>query len=245
MRDLHELSAATAARAIRAKELSPTDLLAACLERADAAEPVVQAWVHLDREGALWAGTEGAGVDTHGLAHPGDTLVELYVAYLNAPTIGRALLGDIGWKNLMGKLDEGQQALWIGNAGPYPMVDERFVPGGIPQRLSLYQDGLSLELRDMVFDFAPPTGAPPLNASQIFTVYAGAGMDPGRTMELRLLLIREKGMILPQITRQTATLSYAPPETLFSYRRGPCPSGSWPGKPAWRTLPSSASPCCC
>src|SRR5438034_727393 len=50
---LHELSAAEAARRIRTGELSPTDLLAACLARIDAAEPVVQAWVELDRAAAL------------------------------------------------------------------------------------------------------------------------------------------------------------------------------------------------
>jgi Asp-tRNA(Asn)/Glu-tRNA(Gln) amidotransferase A subunit family amidase len=50
---LHELSAAEAARRIRTGELSPTDLLAACLARIEAVEPLVQAWVELDRAAAL------------------------------------------------------------------------------------------------------------------------------------------------------------------------------------------------
>jgi Asp-tRNA(Asn)/Glu-tRNA(Gln) amidotransferase A subunit family amidase len=52
MADLHDLSAAEAARRIRAGALSPVALLNACLKRIDTIEPVVQAWVHLDREGA-------------------------------------------------------------------------------------------------------------------------------------------------------------------------------------------------
>jgi Asp-tRNA(Asn)/Glu-tRNA(Gln) amidotransferase A subunit family amidase len=50
MADLHELGAAEAARAIRAGSIFSADLLAACLKRIDAVEPVVQAWVHVDRE---------------------------------------------------------------------------------------------------------------------------------------------------------------------------------------------------
>ncbi|HEV8441388.1 MAG TPA: amidase [Methylomirabilota bacterium] len=49
---LHDLTAAQVARRIRSGSLSPVKLLDACLQRIDAVEPVVQAWVHIDREGA-------------------------------------------------------------------------------------------------------------------------------------------------------------------------------------------------
>lgn len=49
---MYELGAAEAARRIRAGSLSPSNLLAACLKRTDAAEPVVGAWVRLDRDAA-------------------------------------------------------------------------------------------------------------------------------------------------------------------------------------------------
>ncbi len=53
MADLHDLGAAEIARRIRAGSLSPVDLLMACLKRIEAVDPVVQAWVHLDREAAV------------------------------------------------------------------------------------------------------------------------------------------------------------------------------------------------
>lgn len=49
---LHDLGAAEAARRIRAGTLSPSNLLAGCLKRIDATEPVVQAWALLDRDAA-------------------------------------------------------------------------------------------------------------------------------------------------------------------------------------------------
>ncbi len=51
-RDLHELTVTEAASRIRARQLSPEDLLEALLARIDAVEPHVEAWAHLDRDGA-------------------------------------------------------------------------------------------------------------------------------------------------------------------------------------------------
>jgi aspartyl-tRNA(Asn)/glutamyl-tRNA(Gln) amidotransferase subunit A len=53
MPQLFELSAAEAARRIRAKKLSPVDLAEALLGRIDALEHRLQAWVYLDREAVL------------------------------------------------------------------------------------------------------------------------------------------------------------------------------------------------
>lgn len=50
MAALHELTAAEAARRIRAGTVSPSNLIAALLKRIDAVEPTVRAWVHLDRD---------------------------------------------------------------------------------------------------------------------------------------------------------------------------------------------------
>ena len=182
----------------------------------------------------LFAGTEGAEVDEEGLAHPQDTLVDLYVGYLNAPTIGRALLGDAAYAALMQRLEPGQHALWIGTAGRYAMLDDGFVPGTQPQRLALSQDDLSVELRDMPFDFAAPAGAPAFNALRVFRVYAQAGLDPGRSMRFGLTITRAKGMMLPRITHKTAALDYTPPASLFVYPPKPLPEwllawqGRWP-----------------
>ncbi len=52
MAALHELTAAEAARRIRAGSVSPSNLVAALFKRIDAVEPAVQAWVRLDRDAA-------------------------------------------------------------------------------------------------------------------------------------------------------------------------------------------------
>ena len=55
MAEPYELTAYDAARRIRDEELSPVTLLESLLQRIDLLEPKVQAWVTLDRAGALAA----------------------------------------------------------------------------------------------------------------------------------------------------------------------------------------------
>jgi len=52
MADLYDVTASEAARRIRSRALSPSNLLASCLKRIDATEPTLKAWVHLDRDAA-------------------------------------------------------------------------------------------------------------------------------------------------------------------------------------------------
>lgn len=182
----------------------------------------------------LFVGTDGEDADPEALARPKDRLVTLFVAYLNAPTIGRTLLGDVRYGDLMRKLEPGQHAFWIASGGRYPIVDEQFVPGTAPPRLALGQDGLPMELRDLVFDLPPPPPGADIGVARVFRVHAHAGLDPGRPLDLALTVTRAKGMMLPRITHKSVSLRYAAPEKLFDFPPHPLPEwllawqGRWP-----------------
>jgi aspartyl-tRNA(Asn)/glutamyl-tRNA(Gln) amidotransferase subunit A len=66
MAELYDLTAYQAARGIRQGELSPVTLLEALLQRIDGLEPQVQAWVTLDRAGALATARELEQERQHG-----------------------------------------------------------------------------------------------------------------------------------------------------------------------------------
>ncbi|MBL8471240.1 MAG: 4Fe-4S binding protein [Rhodocyclaceae bacterium] len=181
----------------------------------------------------LFAGTDGAGVDEVALSRPDDTFIDLYIGYVNAPSIGRALLGEAGYRRLQGKVEDGQQAYWIASAGRYPIVDDNFVPGTQPPRLTLAQNGLPVEMRDLVFDLpAPPAGAPRLDVARVFRVDGHAGLDPGRALDLSITITRAKGQILPLLTHADAKLEYAPSAALFEYPPTPLPEWliAWQGR---------------
>lgn len=182
----------------------------------------------------LFAGSDGAETDQEALDHPDDTFAELYVAYVNAPTIGRSLLGDKGYARAMTRAPDGQPLLWIASAGRYAIVDDRFVPGTVPPRLSLSQGGLPLELRDGGLDLPLPAGAPLLNAARLFVVPEAAGLDPASPVEVALNITRAKGQILPRLAHASVVLGYTPPAALFEYPPRPLPEwliawqGRWP-----------------
>ena len=172
-----------------------------------------------------FAGSEGAGVDADALARPDATFVDLYVAYLNAPTIGRAILGDAGHADLMRRLEPGQHAWWVASSGRDAFIDEGFTRGTVPPRLAFSQDGGPVELRDLDIAPAPPAGAPPLNASLVLRVPPMSGVDPASPVRFELTLTRAKGSILPVITQRSAVLDYQPPAGLFL--RPPAPLPDW------------------
>lgn len=181
---------------------------------------------------ALFAGSDVADADEEARRDPDGLFSEVYLAYLNAPVIGRSLLGDNAYRKLRASLYHDQHVFWIGAAGRHPLVDDDFVPGAAPARLSLVQNGLPLELRDFGGDDVRPAELPDLRFGRIFQVEAHAGLDPGRLMTLQIGIKRSQGMILPQVTERSVALAYTPPRDLFSYPPTPLPEWlqAWRGR---------------
>ncbi|HEY5764130.1 MAG TPA: 4Fe-4S binding protein [Rhodocyclaceae bacterium] len=173
----------------------------------------------------LFQGTEAEGSDAEALRDPDGEQLTLTIAYLNPPTIGRALLGDARYAELMRALEANQPAFWIATRGRTKLLAADFVPGTTPPDLVLTQDGLSLELRDFNHPVPDPPGLGPSNSAGIFVVPYSAGLDPGSPMRFELGLRRAQGMILPRITKAVVALDYAPPAELFT--RPPPPPPEW------------------
>jgi NosR/NirI family transcriptional regulator, nitrous oxide reductase regulator len=173
----------------------------------------------------LFVGTDGAEVDAEAITKPADTFTDLYVAYLNAPTIGRAILGDAGHADLLRRLEPGQHAWWVASAGRDAFIDESFTRGTVPARLAFSQAGGPVELRDLDLSPRPPAGAPPLNASLVLRVPPMSGIDPASPVRFELTITRAKGSMLPVITQRNVVLDYQAPEALFS--RPPAPLPDW------------------
>lgn len=184
----------------------------------------------------LFAGSEGAGVDTEVLRDPDGPFMEIHVAYLNPPLVGRNLLGEAAFARLRDYLRDEQPAFWIATRGRYGLVDEGFVPGTVPPRLALRQNGLPVELRDANRDYAALPAPPGSNAALILVAPALAGLDPGQPMEFRLSVARSKGMILPTVTRREINLRIQPPAELLDYPPRPLPEWLRAWRDRWPDL---------
>ncbi|BAL26987.1 4Fe-4S binding protein [Azoarcus sp. KH32C] len=184
----------------------------------------------------LFAGTEGANVDETALAHPDEVFVDLYVAYLNAPTIGRAILGDAQYAAVMERNFDKRHLWWIASAGRYSILDDNFIPGAPSPRLAMSQNGMFYDLRDEDFEPHDIAGPPELNASRLFGVNAAASLDPASPVELMLTVSRAKGTVLPTVITRQLALSYVPPANLFAYPPEPLPEWLLAWKNRWVDL---------
>ncbi|MCB1915847.1 MAG: 4Fe-4S binding protein [Rhodocyclaceae bacterium] len=174
---------------------------------------------------AMFADSAVAGDDPAVQQKPDATFLELWVAYLNAPSIGRALLGDAGFARLQDRLDPGQHAFWVATAGREALVDDDFVRGTNPRKLTLSQGSTPFELRDLDMDLPRPAGQPDFNSQLNLALPPISGLDPGGEIKLEYALLRKKGFILPELIFRNADLNYRPPERWFD--RPPPPPPEW------------------
>ncbi len=134
-----------------------------------------------------WSGSELADLEN------GDTFIRLYYAYLNAPTIGRNLLGQYQYNKLMGNLEKGEHAILIMGTGPYSFKGSGYVRGGIFDRIRIEQGIDTVTFRDLdhqrIRDIALK-GHPEFMELGIFTIRKKFKFDPGSPWDLILRIGR-------------------------------------------------------
>ncbi|WP_425486964.1 4Fe-4S binding protein [Microvirga thermotolerans] len=136
---------------------------------------------------------------------PSDPFIDLYVAPVSVPTIGRSLLGDAAYDQLRARLKPGQQAIVVAGSGAYSFKGSGYVRGGIFDRIELLQDGQSTRFRDRnhtrLGAFAAE-GAPDLREIGLFVVPEDFKLDLAEPWQLQLLVQRNVG------ARDKAFLTY-------------------------------------
>lgn len=165
-------------------------------------------WQQLVERGYLGRGTITVGQVEAELGRPlanypenvapdtGEPFAKLFFGYLNAPMVGRNLLGDEGYQRLMGRLGDQVQILAVMSGGRYPHLAADFVPGSSPDRIGLVQNNLAVELRDLnLLDqnlTIEAPGMPALGVRTLFRIGGNAGFNPGAeaTLQFNIELAR-------------------------------------------------------
>ncbi|VVO21352.1 transcriptional regulator NosR [Pseudomonas fluorescens] len=162
---------------------------------------------------AAFKGTEAEGIDNASAEQVDETFIELYVADLNPPAIGRNLLGDNQYRFLMQDLKPGEQAIAVLGRGLFSYKGSGYVRGGIFDRVQLRQFGNIISFRDMDHQRLSDVFAkdmPEFNEMSIFIVREPAQFDPGSPWSLELLVRRQTGAVAGMFS--SFELSYQLPE---------------------------------
>ena len=141
---------------------------------------------------------------------PEETFIDLYVALVSVPTIGKSLLGEAAYERLRARLDHEtmtidkenehadaqRQAIIVAANGIYSFKGSGYVRGGIFDRIELLQDGYGTRFRDRDHErigALEAAGAPVFKEIGLFMVPEDFAFDPTEPWELQLLVQRATG----------------------------------------------------
>ncbi len=171
-----------------------------------------------------------SGVADPDPAPEGEPFTDLRIAYLNAPRIGRNILGEAAHARLMRELGPGDHAVLVVGGGHWTPLPEDFVLGSVPERLGIQQGGLTVNARDAAWerrDLGP--GLPP-GPWTILRITEAAGFDPSAPWTLAARITRARGQIFPEKVSRELSAAYALPADLFlrqAAEAGPDWTESW------------------
>lgn len=137
-------------------------------------------------------GKEGSA--EHAEKGPGDeTFVDMYVAVVSQPSIGKSLLGEAGWNNLQRRLKPGQQAIMVAGEGRYSWKGSGYVRGGIFDRIEMIQGENSFRFTDAQHERVvalSTEGAPAFKEVSWFTIPEDVKFDAAEPWRLQLMIQR-------------------------------------------------------
>ncbi len=160
--------------------------------------------------------------------------VDVWTALVSEPSIGRSLLGEAAYGNLVKRLEPGDEAILIAGSGRWSFKGSGYVRGGIFDRIQVIQGEISHRFRDRqharVVSIAA-AGAPQFGEMDLFVIPAETGFDPAAPWRLQMLLHRPVGPI--EKVFRTYELSYEIPAA-YTLELAP--------EPAAEASPEAAAP---
>jgi len=127
-----------------------------------------------------------------------DTFIEMHVGLVSVPEIGRTLLGDDEYNNLVKWLNEGEEAILVLGRGKYSFKGSGYVRGGIFDRIQLIQGDAAARFFDKQhrrLGRLAPDDAPTFTELDFFKIPAKMAFDPTSAFRLQLLVHRAVGAI--------------------------------------------------
>jgi NosR/NirI family nitrous oxide reductase transcriptional regulator len=127
-----------------------------------------------------------------------EVFIDLYVALVSQPAIGRSLLGEDEYKNVASMLEPGQHAILVAGEGVYSFKGSGYVRGGIFDRIQLIQGAETIRFHDREhrrIGTLHAAGAPAPKEIGVFAIARTAEFDPARPWRLQLLVQRSTGAL--------------------------------------------------
>ena len=125
-----------------------------------------------------------------------EVFIELYAAVVSIPSIGRSLLGESEYRNLLKKLQPGEQAILLAGDGRFSFKGSGYVRGGIFDRFHIIQGDNSIRFHDRYHKRLrklAAEGSPELKDVDLFRTPADYKFNAALPWKLELLVGRNIG----------------------------------------------------
>ena len=146
-----------------------------------------------------------------------DYFIDMYMAFINIPLVGKNLLGEAEFARLQENLKPGEHALLMLSNGDYSYVNEDFIPQTPPSHLSLTQSGFPTDIRDIDFySFYDPSFSsqiPDYQDIHILRLKSQSGFELSREMTLGMGINYKASFF--DIQQHIFPYSVTLPESLF------------------------------
>lgn len=243
-------------RGLGTAQAAPAPAASAVLKRIDPTKTQTESWSALLGDGSVRRLFLSVGAINQAFARSGnplaaqspepgadgDTFIDLYVALVSDPAIGRSLLGDERYRQLQARLKPGQQAIIIASNGRYSFKGSGYVRGGIFDRIELVQRDAIVRFRDRNQERLGDLhagGAPDFREISLFTMPKRESLDPTAPWRLTLLVQRAIG------ARDKAFLTFGVDYTLpdkYVAKQRPAVTVTAPAQQPGARLPAAAAP---
>lgn len=166
-----------------------------------------------------------------------ESFINIYMAPVSVPSIGRSLLGEAEYELMAGRLKPGQQAVLVFSNGRYSFKGSGYVRGGIFDRIQLIQgeDGVRFHDRDHKrLGDVMAAGAPDFKEVALFVIPEATPLDVAEPFRLELLAHRAVGPVTKVFL--AFDLDYRLPDRYVRVEIPPQPSGQASASPSTAEL---------
>ncbi len=121
--------------------------------------------------------------------------IELWLAIIDPPTIGRNLFGQQAFTRAVGSINPGDNAIFVASSGLHSHRGTGYRQSGVFDRLEVIQGERTIKLRKddyLRIDRLAPPDVPDLKEKSVFRLPAGTGFDPAKPFRIEVTAERER-----------------------------------------------------
>lgn len=121
--------------------------------------------------------------------------IELWLAVIDPPTIGRNLFGQQSFTRAVGSLGPGDTAIFVASSGLHSHRGTGYRQSGVFDRLEVIQGEKTIKLGEddyLRIDRLVPRDAPDLKEKSVFRIPAATGFDPAKPFRIEVSAERER-----------------------------------------------------